>query len=131
LGAGGERGAGSTATPLGGGGVGAGDVETTDYVRALQRKVHPFWEHAFPKSAILEGRSGLAIVAVVIASDGTVVSAKISRPSGVPEFDENVRQAVLAAGPYGALPRSLSPRLSVALRFHALNPAVRPKLASD
>jgi TonB family protein len=131
VGAGGDRGAGSTATPLGGGGTGSGNVDTTDYVRALQRKVHPFWEHAFPKSAILEGRSGLAIVAVLIASDGTVVSAKISRPSGVPEFDENVRQAVLAAGPYGALPRSLAPRLAVSLRFHASNPAVRPKLASD
>lgn len=131
IGAGGDRGAGSVAAPLGGGGVGAGDVETTDYVRALQRKVHPFWEHAFPKSAIVEGKSGLAIVAVTLASDGTVVSAKLSRPSGVPEFDENVRQAVLAAGPYGALPRALGPRLSISLRFHALNPAVRPKLASD
>ncbi len=126
-GAGGERGAGQSASPLGKGGVGAGDIEQLAYVRAVQSKVHPFWADAFPKAAIIEGKSGLAIVTVVIEVDGSVSSARVSRASTVPEFDENVRRAVLQAAPYGPLPTPLRPRLTLALTFSAVNPAVRPK----
>jgi len=130
-GAGGDKGAGQQAKKLGAGGSGPGDVERLGYIRGVQSKVHPLWANAFPRQAILEGRGGTAIVSFTIDANGGVSGVSISRKSGVPEFDENVRKAVLRGAPYGPLPPGLRPKLSLSLTFTAVNPAVRPKDPSN
>ena len=94
-------------------------------------KVHPLWANAFPKWAIAEGLQGTAIVTFTIEADGSVSSATVSRPSGVAEFDANVRAAVLRAAPFGPLPASLGPRFRWSMPFVAKNEAVRPKDPSE
>lgn len=123
--------AGQTAAAMGQGGSGEGDLVTMGYVRAVQSKVHPFWEHAFPRWAILEGKSGFAIVSVTLDAEGRVVSTSIARASSVPEFDENVQKAIRDAAPFGPLPSALKPRFTLQLTFSAVNPAVRPKHAQN
>lgn len=130
-GAGGAKGAGQSASPLGAGGSGPGDVERVGYIRGVQSKVHPLWANAFPKWAIAQGLAGTATIAFTVEADGSVSSARVARTSGIPEFDENVRKAVLKGAPYGALPELLKPRLSMSLSFNAANPAVRPKNFKD
>lgn len=129
--AGGRKGAGSKASPIGGGGVGPGDVERMGYVRGVQSKVHPLWANAMPRWAILEGRQATATVTFVIEADGTVSSARVTSSSGIPEFDDTVRRAVLRGAPYGPLPAGLKPRLVWTMPFHMSNPAVRPKNPKD
>ncbi len=126
-GAGGSRGPTSSASQLGTGGTGAGDLERITYLRAVQGKIHPLWAHAFPAWAIMEGRGGTAIVTFTIEASGAVSSASVTRSSGIPEFDANVRAAVLRGAPYGPLPAPLGPRLTWSMPFVAKNPAVRPK----
>jgi TonB family protein len=128
-GSGGSAGPGSRAKALGDGKGAARDAlaqRRTDYLLSVMRKIRPLWQNAFPKWAALEGLQGTAIVSFVIRSDGSVESAVISRPSGVPEFDENVRQAVLRGAPYGRLPPELGSVLRWQMPFTAENPAVRP-----
>ncbi len=125
------KGSGSVASPLGQGGTGPGDVERMGYVRGVQQRVHPLWGDAMPRWAIMEGRQASATVTFVIEADGTVSSARVTRASGIPEFDENVRKAVLRGGPYGPLPAGLQPRLVWSMPFHMSNPAVRPKHPKD
>ena len=126
-GAGGAKGPGQTATKLGNGGAGPGEVERIGYIRAVQSKVHPLWANAFPRQAILDGLGGTAIVSFVVDASGGVSNVRVTRKSGVPEFDENVRKAVLRGAPYGPLPPQLKPTLSLSLTFTAVNPAVRPR----
>lgn len=131
-GSGGTRGHGSVAGALGTGGPGpavatAADPAREAYLRKVMSKVHPLWASAFPKWAIAEGLQGTAIVTFTIEADGSVSSASISRPSGVAEFDTNVRNAVLRAAPFGPLPSSIGPRLRWSMPFVARNEAVRPK----
>ncbi|NUO52371.1 MAG: TonB C-terminal domain-containing protein [Polyangiaceae bacterium] len=128
---GGTSGAGSKAAPLGAGGQGPGDVERMGYLRAVQGKVHPLWANAMPRWAILEGRQASATVTFVIEADGSVSSARVTKSSGIPEFDENVRKAILKGANYGPLPAALRPRLVWAFPFHMSNPAVRPKNPKD
>ncbi len=70
-------------------------------------KLHPLWADAFPKWAAAEGLQGTVIVTFVIRADGTVGSASVTRPSGIPEFDENCRRAVLRGSPYPPVPPEL------------------------
>ncbi len=129
-GSGGERGIGSVSSPLGSGGSGAPDPNESariGYVRAVQSKIQPLWANAFPRQAIMDGLQGTAVVRFVIDANGKVSGATVSRSSGIPEFDENVRQAVLRGAPYGPLPQGLLPRLNMTIPFTAKNPAVRPK----
>ncbi len=126
-GAGGEKGRGQIATKLGTGGSGPGEVERIGYIRSMQSKVHPLWANAFPRQAILEGLGGTAIVSLTVDASGGVTNVRVTRKSGVPEFDENVRKAVLRGAPYGPLPPQLRPSLSLSLTFTAVNPAVRPR----
>ena len=129
-GSGGERGLGSVSSPLGSGGSGAPDPNESariGYVRAVQSKIQPLWANAFPRKAIMEGLQGTATVRFVIDVNGNVTGAVVSRSSGNPEFDENVRQAVLKGAPYGRLPQALLPRLNMTIPFTAKNPIVRPK----
>lgn len=135
-GSGGTRGSGSVSTALGTGGPGpavasAADPARETYLRKVMSKVHPLWVNAFPKWAIAEGKQGTAIVSFTIESDGSVSSASVTTPSGVAEFDANVRSAVLRGAPYGPLPASLGPRLRWAMPFVAKNEAVRPKDPGD
>jgi TonB family protein len=73
----------------------------------------------------------MVIVGFTIAADGSVGSAWVSRPSGIAEFDENCRRAVVRAAPFGPLPPELRPSLHVQLPFVFKNPAVRPKRFGD
>jgi TonB family protein len=128
-GSGGVAGSGSRSRALG---TGAGrasfdDGPRTDYLRRVMAKVHPLWATAFPRWAALEGRQGTVIIAFTIAADGSVRSASISRPSGVAEFDEACRRAVLRGSPYPPLPPELGSELRWAMPFEVKNPAVRPK----
>lgn len=130
-GSGGLSGSGSTAKALGTG-VGAGtDVNPGDrrrllYMRQVMAKISPLWADAFPKWAILEGRQGTVIITFVIAADGRVAGAGVTRPSGIPEFDENCRRAVLRAAPFPPLPPELGTSFRWAMPFDAKNPVVRP-----
>jgi TonB family protein len=131
-GSGGTTGAGSRAKALGTG-RGAGtdssleDPRRTTYLRQVMAKVHPLWKNAFPRWAAIEGLQGTAIISFVIQSDGSVSNATIARPSGIPEFDENCRQAVLRGAPFPPLPSELGRTLRWSMPFEVRNPAVRPK----
>jgi TonB family protein len=130
-GSGAESGPGSTAAPFGGGngpftGLSDSDPRIATYRRSVLAKIYPLWENAFPKSASLEGKQGHAIISLVIYSDGHVSNVAIARPSGVPEFDENVRVAVLRAAPFGPFPPNIpGPSMRWNITFDAKNPAVR------
>ena len=129
-GSGGQKGAGSISSPMGSGGSGPPDPAESariGYIRAVQSKVQPLWANAFPRWATLEGRGGTATVSFVIDAKGNVTAASVSRPSGIPEFDENVKKAVLKGAPYGPLPAGLLPQLRMSIPFTAKNPIVRPK----
>ncbi len=94
-GSGGVEGAGSKAKALGSGSGSGTDNDLRDtrrmmYLRKVMAKIHPLWANAFPRWAALEGMQGTAIVTFVLGADGSVTSASVSRPSGVPEFDENL-----------------------------------------
>ena len=66
------------------------------------------------------------IVSFVIYSDGHVESVRVSRASGVPEFDENVRLAVLRAAPFGPFPPTIpGPSMRWSITFDMTNPVVR------
>jgi TonB family protein len=127
----GSAGPGSRAAPFGGGagpftGLSDTDPRISAYRRSVLAKIYPLWENAFPKSAILEGKQGRAIVSLVIYSDGHVDGVRVSRPSGVPEFDDNVRLAVLRAAPFGHFPPSIpTPSMNWNITFDMNNPAVR------
>lgn len=133
-GAGGTRGAGTEATPNGSGGNGPPDPFESarlGYVRALLAQIYPHTERVFPRRAALEGRSGAVTVTMVIEADGSLSSARVVVASGIGEFDENVRAAVVRAGPFGKLPAALGARFTFPLRFSSPNPAVRPESAGD
>jgi TonB family protein len=99
----------------------------TDYLRRVLARIHPLWRDAFPKWAIAEGLGGTVIVSFVISANGSVASARVTRPSGIPEFDENCRQAVLRGAPFEPLPPELGTSFSWSMPFVAKNPAVRPQ----
>jgi TonB family protein len=131
-GAGGVSGSGSSAKALGTGlGAGtdnsAGDRRRSLYIRGLRAKIDPLWANAFPRQAALSGMQGTAIVTFVVLADGSVASARVTRPSGIPEFDENCRRAVLRGAPYAPLPPELGQTFSLAMAFEIQNPAVLPK----
>jgi TonB family protein len=130
-GSGGIAGSGSHAAPLGGGdgpfaALSDADPRISAYRRSVCGKIYPLWENAFPKSAALEGKQGRAIVSLVIYSDGHVDDVRVARASGVPEFDENVRLAVLRAAPFGPFPPTIpGPSMRWSITFDMNNPVVR------
>ncbi|RLB48161.1 MAG: hypothetical protein DRI90_25620 [Deltaproteobacteria bacterium] len=131
-GAGGVSGPGSTARALGSGpgqgtGANSGDTRRRRYLRAMWSKIHGSWSGAdFPKWALFEGRQGYTIVSFVVLRDGGVTALRISRPSGIPEFDAKMLRAVQRASPFGPLPRELGLALRHSHEFVVSNPAVRP-----
>jgi TonB family protein len=130
-GAGGVEGTGSKAKVAGQGASGPVDLDgsdprLSDYRRQVVNKISPLWANAFPHWAALDGRGGRAIIGFTILADGTVSGAFVARTSGIPEFDENVRRAVLKGAPFGPLPAKLNARsMRWFLSFDATNPAVR------
>jgi TonB family protein len=130
-GSGGVSGPGSVSRGLGNGpgasrGADPADLRRRSYIRGVLARVHPLWKDAFPRRAALGGKQGTTIIAFVIQADGSVGAASVLRPSGVPQFDDNCRRAVLRAAPFPPLPAELRPALSFQLPFVFENPAVRP-----
>jgi TonB family protein len=134
-GSGGTVGPGSSASALGdgrgpGAGVDSADARRNRYVRAIWHKIQNNWSASdFPKAAALEGKQGYTIVTFVVNADGSVASARITRPSGIDSFDRKMRAAVIGAAPFGPLPAELGPRLTQSHEFIVSNPAVRPAAA--
>jgi TonB family protein len=127
----GMAGPGARAAPFGGGsgpftGLSDTDPRISAYRRSVLAKIYPLWENAFPKSASLEGKQGRAIIALVIYRDGHVDGVRVARASGVPEFDDNVRLAVLRAAPFGPFPPNIpTPSMNWKITFDMNNPVVR------
>jgi len=127
----GAAGPGARAAPFGGGsgpftGLSDADPRISAYRRSVLAKIYPLWENAFPKSASLEGKQGRAIIALVIYRDGHVDGVRVARPSGVPEFDDNVRLAVLRAAPFGPFPPNIpTSSMNWKITFDMNNPVVR------
>jgi len=66
----------------------------------------------------------MAIVEMALVGDGSVVGVRVVRPSGIPEFDRNLVEAIRRAGPFDPLPAALAPYHRVSIQFDATNPAV-------
>jgi TonB family protein len=129
-GSGGERGAQSTADALGTGhgdsvDASALDRRRTDYLRRVLSRIHPLWKDAFPKWAIAEGLGGTVVVSFVISANGSVATARVSRSSGIPEFDENCRKAVLRGAPFDPLPAELGQKRGRCRSSQKTRPFVR------
>lgn len=132
-GAGGVSGEGSKSAALGDG-KGAGYDPLTAarnlYVRGVLAKVQPLW--SFPKWAVAEGLQGTVVVSFTVGKDGTLaVAPSVTRKSGIAEFDESCRKAVVSAAPFGPLPKELGASLAFVVPFTAKNPAVRPRDPAD
>lgn len=129
-GAGGLTGPGSRASALG---TGQGpaldnaleDPRRSDYIRKLRAKVNPLW--SFPRWATAEGLEGVSTVTFTILADGSVTNVVVTRPSGIPGFDDSCKNAVQKAAPFGPLPPVLGQSFRLSLSFDAKNPAVLPK----
>jgi len=133
-GSGGVAGQGSTSRALGNG-VGAGfesnpqDRRRTEYMRRVSARLSAATANAFPRWAAAEGRQGIAIVSFTILANGSLASVSVTRPSGIPELDENCRAAVLRVAPLEPLPQEMGQSFRWAFPFDFRNPAVLPKSA--
>jgi len=126
-----RRGTGSRAIPFGGGpgpytALLDDDPRASNYRRACAPKSIPLGPWLSPQSASLEGKAGMGDHFVRHPRRWQIDNVRIARPSGVPEFDENVRRAVLAAAPF----RSVStddprPSMRWSITFDVKNPVVR------
>jgi TonB family protein len=131
-GAGGQQGAGSVSHALGTG-QGNGldndprDKRRMEYLRQVIAKVYPHTANALPKALALEGAQGVVIVSFTILADGSITGVAITRPSGIPELDENCKKAVLKAAPFPPLPPELGTSFRHAMPMDFRNPAVRPR----
>jgi TonB family protein len=125
-GSGGLAGKGTQSRPLGEGGDAdaAATFGIDSYAARVAKKVYPLWEDAFPLWARAEGRGGTAVIGVKLASNGAVRELFVVRPSGFPEFDRKVTQALAMASPYGPLPRRVRDGLTLHIAFDAQNPVV-------
>ncbi len=127
---GGVKGGGSRSQPLGYGpgsrGWSSRDPRLSLYHRHVRAKIWPYWEHAFPRWAAADMRQGRVIIALTILPDGSLGSARITRPSGIDEFDRNCLQAVHRAAPFKPFPRGFPLAvLHWELSFDGTNPVVR------
>jgi len=134
-GSGGTAGPGSSSVALGNGRGGRADPGSPDarktlYLTKMWGKIWPRWSHALPTSDALAGHGASTVISFTLDGQGNVTRATVVRASGIAAFDENVRRAVLSAGPYGPLPSGFGPTLSHSFPFTMDNPAVRPKTVS-
>jgi TonB family protein len=131
-GAGGTSGAGSEAQALG-----LHDGQTVDmsfkdprvmkWLRQVYAKLWPLWANAFPKSALFDLKQGTVIFAVNVDASGAAnVAWPPLRPSGIPEFDKNVADAIRRGVPFPPIPSELGVRrLRVVMPFTMDNPVVK------
>lgn len=131
-GSGGSAGPGSSSIALGNGqggraDPGSPDARKTRYLTRMWGKIWPHWANALPTSQALAGHGASTVISFTLDGGGNVTRASVVRASGIAAFDENVRQAVVRAGPYGPLPEGFGPTLSHSFPFTMNNPAVRPK----
>ena len=129
-GSGGLTGPGSQAAPIGYGpgayGASTVDPRVTAYRRRVLARLWPLWANAFPKWAAAELRQGHVTVGVVILADGSVRDVRVTRPSGIEEFDRNCVAAVHRGAPFEPLPAELGMRtMRWEIGFDATNPVVR------
>jgi TonB family protein len=106
-GAGGRTGEGSNAAALGAGEgpeVIARRNRHTQYYLNLHARLEPLLADSFPHDAYVQLRNGTLYVDITIAKDGRLLGVVVTRPSGVPGFDENVVAAIRAAGPFEPVP---------------------------
>lgn len=135
-GSGGVSGPGSIGRALGTGHGSGIDIDPrdrrrNDYMRLVIARLGPHTQprKLMPAHAMVEGAQGVVIVTFTIRADGTLAGAAITRPSGIPELDENFRRAILAAAPYPPLPPELGTTFRWAMPLDMRNPAVRPRTA--
>lgn len=87
----------------------------TEYLGRARARIDRLW--TFPAWAAAKGMRATVIVTFAVQADGRVMTADVTQPSGIPEFDESCRQAVLRAGPYEPLPPELGPSLRATMTF--------------
>jgi len=92
------------------------------YYGQLLRQVN--WQDSFPEWAIAQGKGGLAVVSITLDANGALSTLSIVRPSGIPEFDRNLIDAIRQGAPYGPLPAEAAGSLRVNIAFDATNPVV-------
>jgi TonB family protein len=79
-------------------------LRRSQYELTLFGRIGPLLSDAFPHDAYAQLRNGTLYLELTIAKDGRVVGIVVSRPSGVPGFDENVVGAIRGAGAFDPLP---------------------------
>ncbi len=84
------------------------DYRKTQWFLDLRRRLGPLVNGTFPKEQEMELRNGTVIVQLVIAKNGSVVDVIVTRPSGFPEFDQNVVTRLRGASNLPPVPDVLS-----------------------
>lgn len=79
-------------------------LRRSQYELGLFGRIGPLLSDAFPHDAYAQLRNGTLYLELTIAKDGRVLGIVVSRPSGVPGFDENVVAAIRGAGSFDPLP---------------------------
>jgi TonB family protein len=117
----GRGGSGGGGAPAAGGNTGSGSLagaqgtyegpeaqarrlRRTQYEIDLHGRIGPLLSDAFPHEAYAQLRNGTLYVELTIAKDGRIVGIVVTRPSGIPGFDENVVGAIRGAGSFDPLP---------------------------
>jgi hypothetical protein len=116
-GAGGTQGPGASSRAAGKGAGPSREASPADpaigaYTRLVFGRVNTLWGVAFPKDKAAQGRQ-------------RVVNVRLSRTSGIPEFDRIVERAVLRASPFPPMPPAFGSAKAWRISFDAKNPAVR------
>src|SRR5262249_1129874 len=124
------RGEGDGATPLDVP-VGRGPVATRarlgdPYLRALYARVME--RVVWPRRLAVAFEQGEVIVHFTLGAGGAGETLRADRAGGYAEFDDAVVTAIRSAGPFGPVPRALSPpgqKLQVSAPFVFDNPMIR------
>ncbi len=90
--------------------------EVAVYLDAWKRRVEQVGTLNFPNEARRRHLSGNPLVLVVLASNGGLVRADVSRTSGHPELDQAAMDILKLAAPFESFPDELAERYDV-LRF--------------
>jgi TonB family protein len=100
------------------------DARYVGYFQQVYSRVRRKW--VFPRQLAQRLEQGLVVVSFTIRRDGRIDDVTVRKSSGFQEFDHNVVDAVLKAGPLPPVPSALGARdLRVSAPFEYLNPLVR------